>query len=215
MRLLKNTSVIWIGAAALFASTTLVVGVSFAQVQTQTSASPNGTASNTVNVENGKVVYVYGNSFVVKMADGSLRHFTSVTDSTPITVDGKQLSVHDLQVGMTLQKTITTTTEPLTITTVQTVTGTVWHVDAPRDVILTLQDGKTQRFKIPEGQKFNINGQVSDAWGLQKGMKISATKVVETPAEIVTQQAKVTGTMPPPPQPPPAGIPILVVVVER
>jgi LPXTG-motif cell wall-anchored protein len=54
-----------------------------------------------------------------------------------------------------------------------------------------------------------------DAFGLKKGMKISATKVVEVPETIVTQNRKVTGTMPPPPPPPPADQPVLIVVVNE
>jgi len=127
-------------------------------------------------------------------------------------VDGKQLGIHDLKPGMTLQRTITTTTTPKVITTTQSVTGTVWHVQPPLSVILTMEDGKNQEFKIPKGQKFNIDGQTVDAWGLKKGMKVSATKVVEMPETQVAQQRKLTGTMPPPPAPPPADVPILVVV---
>jgi len=37
--------------------------------------------------------------------------------------------------------------------------------------------------------------------GLKKGMKISATKVVEVPETVVAQQRKVTGSSPPPPPP--------------
>jgi LPXTG-motif cell wall-anchored protein len=74
-----------------------------------------------------------------------------------------------------------------------------------------MDDGKNQQFKIPKGQKFNVNGQSLDAWGLQKGMIVSATKVVEVPQTVVTQQAKLTGQMPPPPPAPPADVPILVV----
>jgi LPXTG-motif cell wall-anchored protein len=145
------------------------------------------------------------------MEDGSLRHFDNVPDSARVTVDGKQLGVHDLQVGMKVEKTITTTTTPETITTVQSVTGKVWQVNPPLSVILTMDDGKNQQFKIPKGQKFNVNGQSLDAWGLQKGMIVSATKVVEVPQTVVTQQAKLTGQMPPPPPAPPADVPILVV----
>jgi hypothetical protein len=78
-------------------------------------------------------------------------------------------------------------------------------------VTLTLDDGTNQEFKIPKDQKFDVDGQMVDAWGLKPGMKISATKVTETPETIVTQKAKVTGTMPPPP---PANIPILFVVLH-
>jgi LPXTG-motif cell wall-anchored protein len=74
-----------------------------------------------------------------------------------------------------------------------------------------LEDGTNQAFKIPDGQKFNIDGQTTDAWGLKKGMKISATKVTEMPETVVEQQKAFTGTAPPPD--PPADLPILVVVV--
>lgn len=181
-----------------------------AQVQTQSSTSTQ-TPTVTTQVKRGEIVFVQGNSVVVKMEDGSLRHFDNVPDTTTVTVDGKQLTVHDLQPGMKVEKTITTTTTPETITTVKSVTGKVWQVNPPLSVILTMEDGKNQQFKIPKGQKFNVNGQTVDAWGLQPGMTVSATKVVEVPQTVVTQQAKLTGQMPPPPPPPPADVPILVV----
>jgi hypothetical protein len=76
---------------------------------------------------------------------------------------------------MKLQRTIATTTTSQTVTTVQTVTGKVWNVNPTNSVILTLEDGTNQQFKIPKGQKFNVDGQETDARGLRKGMKISAT----------------------------------------
>jgi len=181
-----------------------------AQVQTETNTTA-GTASKTVKVESGQVVYVSGNDLVVKMPDGSLRHFNNVPESARVNVDGKQLGIHDLKPGMTLHKTITTTTTPKVVTTTKSVTGTVFYVQPPNSVILTMDDGKNQQFKIPKGQKFNVNGQMTDAWGLQKGMTVSATQVVEQPETVVTQQAKLTGQMPPPP---PADVPILIVVAQ-
>jgi LPXTG-motif cell wall-anchored protein len=47
---------------------------------------------------------------------------------------------------------------------------------------------------------------------LKKGMKVSATKVVEEPITVVEQRAQRTGTMPPPPPPPPADVPVIVFV---
>jgi hypothetical protein len=181
-----------------------------AQVQTQTSTAAQ-TPQVVTKVQRGEIVFVQGNSVVIKMEDGSLRHFDNVPESTRVTVDGKQLGIHDVQVGMKVEKTITTTTTPETITTVQSVTGKVWQVNPPLSVILTMEDGKNQQFKIPKGQKFNVNGQSLDAWGLKPGMIVNATKVVEVPQTVVTQQAKLTGQMPPPPPPPPADVPILVV----
>lgn len=203
-----NKSVLWMRMIVLCVFIAIPVW-STAQVETTTTKT-QGAASKTVTVERGEVVYISGNNLIVKMADGSLRHFNNVPDSVKVTVNGQQLGVRDLKVGMKLQRTITNTTVPETVKTVQTVSGKVWFVNPPSTVILTLDDGKNQEFKIPEGQKFNINGQMTDAWGLRKGMQVSATKVVETPTDVLTRQAKITGTMPTPPPPPPDA-PILVV----
>jgi LPXTG-motif cell wall-anchored protein len=73
-----------------------------------------------------------------------------------------------------------------------------------------LEDGTNQQFRIPNGQQFNIDGQMTDAWGLKKGMKISATRIVEEPQTMVEEEKKVIGSIPPPPQVPPPNVPILI-----
>jgi len=149
------------------------------------------------------VVYVSGNSCVIKAEDGTLRHFDNVPDSVTVTVDGKQLNIHQIQPGMKIERQTITTTTPKMITTIKTVTGTVWQVSPPSSVILTLEDGKNQQFTIPKGQKFTIDGQETDAFGLRQGMTVSAQQVIEQPETVVTQQVKRTGTAPPPPPPAP------------
>jgi LPXTG-motif cell wall-anchored protein len=173
-----------------------------AQVQTQTSTTTLQ-ATKEVKIESGVVEAVDGNDLFVKMSDGTLRHFPNVPDSATVTVDGKQLGIHQLQPGMKLERTTIKTTTPQVVTTIQTVTGKVWHVSPPASVILTMENNENQAFKIPQGQKFTVNGKETDAWGLKKGMVVSATKVVETPLTTVSQQTHVTGTMP-------AGSPVLV-----
>jgi len=153
-----------------------------------------------------------GKSTVAATLLGHLRHGSRITGGR-VTVDGKELGVHDLKPGMKLEKTITTTSTPKVITTVKSVTGKIWQITPPTSVILTLEDGTNQKFNIPKDQKFNVDGQMVDAWGLKKGMKISATKVVEEPMTEVEQQAKVTGQMPPPPPAPPSDAPILIALV--
>lgn len=187
------------------------VATTKAQVKTETNVE-HGPTAHTVKVERGEVVYVSGNDLVLKMEDGELRHFPNVPYSTKTIVDGKELSVHDLKPGMKLEHTTVTSTTPRMITTVKTVTGKVWHVTPPTSVILTLEDGTNQSFKIPKGQKFTINGKETDAFGLKKGMNISATSITEVPEIVVAQEVKRTGTMPPPPEPPKADAPILIVV---
>jgi len=196
---------------------TMLLAIAFtahAQVQTTTTTAQSGAETRSVKVERGEIVYISGNNVVVKAEDGTLRHFDNVPDSATVTVDGKQLNVHQLQVGMKVEKQTITTSIPKRITTVKTVTGTVWRVSPPSSVILTLADGTNQQFKIPKGTTFNVNGQPTDAFGLKKGMKVDAQQVTEESEIQVAQEVKTTGVMPPPPAPAP-DVPVLIVVVAH
>jgi len=184
-----------------------------AQVKTTTSTT-QGTSSQEVTVEKGEVMSVAGNDLFVKMENGEVRHFPNVPESARVTVDGQEMGIHDLKPGMKLQRTITTTTTPQTVTTVQTVTGKVWNVMPPSSVILTLKDGKNQQFTIPKGQKFMVDGQMTDVNQLKKGMTVTATKVVEAPETAVHEAREVTGTMPPPVEEIKPDMPILVAHAE-
>jgi len=205
-----GTTRVWLTLAVGAMFLAFVVSVS-AQVQTKESTS-SGPSTKEVKVERAEVVLVEGNDLVLKMEDGTIRHLPNVSESARATVDGREVGIHDLKPGMKLEKTVTVTTTPQMITTVQTVTGKVWHVTPPNSVILTLEDGTNQQFKIPKGQKFNVDGQMVDAFGLKKGMKISATKVVEEPVTKVEHDSKISGSMPPPPPPPPPDTPIKIAV---
>jgi len=195
----------------------LLPAVMTAQVQTEKSVNKGQPVVETT-VERGEVVHVSGNDLVVKMDDGRIRNFPNVPESARVTVGGQQLSIHDLKPGMKLERTITTTTTPQTVEKVHTVTGKVWQVSPPNSVILTLEDGSNQQFQIPAGQKFTVNGKETDAFGLRKGMEISATKIVTVPENVITRKSTVTGEMPPPPPPPPTEAiqgPLLIVVETR
>jgi hypothetical protein len=209
MMLMKlRYSLLAVGAAVV------LVTAAYAQVQTATSVA-HGVATSQVTIERGEVIFASGNDVMIKMEDGSLRHFTDVPESARIKVDGKMLSVHDLKPGMKVQRTTITTTIPKTVTTVQTVTGKVWFIQAPNIVILTLADGSNQQFRIPKNQKFDVDGQTVDAFALKKGMNVTATKIVEVPTVEVTQTKTVTGeaapkvalAVLPTPQ---AGVPLLI-----
>jgi hypothetical protein len=176
--------------------------LTFAQVQTQTTTT-TGTPTKAVTIESGEVVAVEGNDLFVKMSDGTLRDFPNVPASASVTVDGKQMGLSDLQPGMKLQRTTVRTSTPQVVTTVETVTGKVWHVTAPHTVILTMENNENQIFKIPSGQKFTVNGKETDAFGLKKGMTVSATRITEVPFTSVTQHQQVTGTLQ-------AGSPVLI-----
>jgi hypothetical protein len=182
-----------------------------AQVQSSTSVE-HGAATKDVTVNRGEVVYVNGNSVVVKMEDGSLREFDNVPESVTFMVDGKPVNINNVKVGMKLEKQTVRTSTPRMVTKVETVTGKVWHVSPPNSVILTLENGQNQQFKIPKGQKFTVDGNETDAFGLKKGMRVSAQKVTQVPETVVTQEVSRTGSAPPPPPAPKQDVPILIVM---
>jgi hypothetical protein len=204
MRLIRTTcsavlvaGVIWIAPGMLSA----------AQDRSTTTVTP-GAPTSTTQVERGEVVYVSGNELVVKMDTGEIRSIT-VPDTARAMVDGKEVTIRDLKPGMKLQRTITTTQTPRTVTTVRTVSGSVFAINAPYTLVLSFPDGSpNKQYKIPKDQVFMVDGRPKTAFELQRGTPITAT-VVTTGEEIsLGERRATTGTAPvaarpatPPPQP--------------
>lgn len=170
-----------------------------AQDVTTTRVQP-GTPTLETSVRNAQVVYVEGNDLVLRLEDGKVEHLR-VPDSDVFTIDGKNVTVHDLQAGTRLTQTITTTTTPHYVNSVQTIKGRVWHVSAPNSVIVSLPDGKNQVFRIPGDAKFFVNGQEKTAHDLRPGMKFEATIVTDDEHTVVSQNRTMVGEAPPPPLP--------------
>ena len=193
----------WLRLQILFPITLVfaIVSVSaLAQDTSTTQTSQTGPATATTESKSGEVVYVSGNELLVKTDDGQLKRFV-VPDDAKATVDGKEITVHDLKPGMRLTRTITTTTTPTVVKTVRTIQGKVFHVNPPSSVILTLPDNTNKQYNIPPGQVFNIHGRDVDAFHLRKGMNVAATVITEEPQEVSSTSHSVTGeAAPPPPQ---------------
>ncbi len=197
--------------------------VSNSLAQTSSTTVTKGASSSATEVRRGEVVYVSGQELVVKMEDGQVKHFT-VPVGAHYTVDGKSYTIHDLKPGMHLTQKITTTTTPQTITTVRSVSGKVWHVNAPSMVILTLPDGTNKQFKVPKGVKFMIDGEEKTVFDLRKGMQVTATAVKQEPETLVSRSTAVTGrpgapapaaaAAPPPEMPPAAQVGVLLVETD-
>ena len=184
-------------ASAVFITAAMTL---MAQERSTTSVTP-GTTSATTQVERAEVTYVSGNELVVKMDTGEVRHLT-VPDSARATVDGKEVTIRDLKPGMKLQRTITTTQTPKTVTTVRTVTGKVFAVTAPLHVILSFADGSpNKQYKVPKDQIFMIDNQKKTVFELRPGMTVTATVVTATQEVSVSEARATTGTAPPPPRP--------------
>lgn len=142
----------------------------------------------------GTVLGVDGNQLMVRLADGELRVF-NVPASRTFNVDGRELSVRDLQPDTTLAATVTTTYTPVTTRTITIGSGRVWHVSG-KTVILTLPNNENRVFNVEDSYKFIVNGQPATVHDLSKGMFVSATKIVEEPITEITKDTVVTGHAP-------------------
>jgi RNase P/RNase MRP subunit p29 len=173
----------------------LMTGVAQQQTPVTTKESIKSKASITKEQLHGTVEYVEGNDLVVRMTDGSIREF-NVPASRKFTIDGQDLTVHDLKRGTKLSATVTTTTTPVTDRTTTVGTGTVWWV-AGKTVVITLPNGENRTYTVKDDYRFTVEGNksatVSD---LKKGMKISAERIVEEPRTEIVSNTVVTGQAP-------------------
>lgn len=179
---------------------TVAVGV-LAQDTTTTEVS-TGTSATTTTTVSGTIVYAAGNDLVLKLDSGELKHFQVPPEATATTEDGSVITMKEAKPGIRLTRTIISTTTPKTVETIRTIKGTVWHVQPPSLVILTLPEGN-KVYRVPEGQKFNINGTEANIWDLQKGQEVTATVVRTVPETVTNLSQKVSAKLPPPPPPPP------------
>ena len=185
--LTKGVSVIVLAMMAL--------GTSLAQDSTVTTVQ-HGPSSFDTQVKNAEVVYVEGNDLVLKLENGGVEHLV-VPDSDRFTIDGNEVSVHELVPGTKLTQIITTTTTPRYISSIRTIEGKVWHVNSPRSVILTLPDNTNQAFNVPNHAKFTINGERKTVFDLKKGMKIKATIATDDQHTVIEQSKFAFGQAPP------------------
>jgi LPXTG-motif cell wall-anchored protein len=174
---------------ALFAATVV------AQAQTTTKQAVKGEGTVTTEKMSGEVVYVEGNTLVVRMANGEYRTFSNIPDSRRATIDGKPVGVRELVPGTKLTATITRTTTPVTVRTTTVGTGKVRYVMG-NTVILTLENGQTKQYVVKPDYKFNINGKPASVNELREGMNVSAEKIVEEPSVEITTDSNVVGQAP-------------------
>jgi hypothetical protein len=213
MHLSQGKSIRHFGTAAAVLGCALLAATAWGQ-DTTTSTIRTGMPTVSTQVRSGTVVYVSGNDLVVKLDDGTIKHFV-VPNSTKINAGGKMLTVHELQPGMTLTRTITTTATPTNVETVRTITGKVWYVAPPHTLILSFPDSPNKQYKVPDGTMFDVDGKKQSIFHIKKGMTISATIVKDVPQTVATSSTAVTGQVPPPPStPPPTPTVVGVLLIE-
>ena len=82
-------------------------------------------AAVTTEVRSGTVASVEGNHLIIHLSTGEYKSF-DVPGDFRFTVDGKDVSVHELKPGTALSRTITTTTEPQLFIRLRSKHGLVW-----------------------------------------------------------------------------------------
>lgn len=189
---LKSRMSIQLGAAVMLC--TLAAAGAWAQ-DTSSTTIKHGPASYDTQVKNAEVVYVEGNDLVLRVDNGRLEHLV-VPDSDRFLIDGKEVGVNELTPGTKLTQTITTTTTPRYVTTVRNIKGKVWHVNAPRNVIVTLPGGNNQIFDLPSHAKFTIHGEPKTVFDLRKGMDLEATVITDSEETVMSQSKSVVGQAP-------------------
>ena len=157
----------------------LVGAVSFAQT------------TSTTLTENKKfeVISVDGNTLVVKLPEGTRE--ISVPDDFKFTVDGKQLSVHELMPGMAGMATITTRTKSTPVTVTEVRNGEVVMAGGG-SIFVRTPDGQTKAFTQSDVDKRGIkivrDGKPAQVSDFRQGEQLSATIVTTKPPRVVTEK---------------------------
>jgi hypothetical protein len=71
----------------------------------------------------------------------------------------------------------------------------VWYAQG-NYVVLTLENGENKEYKVPESFRFNVEGKPASVHELKKGMKVTATKIVEEPQTEISSETAITGKAP-------------------
>ena len=143
------------------------------------------TSSETKNFE---VLAVDGNTLVVRLPEGT-RELT-VADDFRFTVNGQQLSVHQLKAGMKGTATVTTRTTVTPVTVTEVKNGTVTHAMAGSIIVRTDEGYRsfTQGEIDKRGVKIMRAGKPALVSDFRPGDKLSATIITSMPPQVLTEQ---------------------------
>jgi hypothetical protein len=131
---------------------------------------------------------VDGNRLVVSLPEGT-RELT-VPNDFRFTVNGQQLAVSDLKVGMKGTATITTRTTVTPVTVTEVKSGTVAQRSSAGIIVRTPEGVKsfTQSDVDKRGVRIVRDGKVAQLTDFREGDRISATIITTLPPKVMTEQ---------------------------
>ncbi|RSL17859.1 hypothetical protein EDE15_3408 [Edaphobacter aggregans] len=169
-----------------------------AQQTTTTTTTPQGVTKD-VQVENSTVVYVSGDTVVLRNAAGDLQ-LLSLPAGETVSVNGQPTAPRDLKPGTTLTHVHMRSVQQSTVTNVTQIDGTVIRFITPNSVILRLGDNTVDRFTIPSHANIQVDGRDVRPSDLRPGMRVSATVVRTNEQHTHSNQTSVSGAVATPPQ---------------
>jgi len=143
----------------------------------------------------GEVVMVDNSTLLARMQPSGQYRMFNIQPGQQFIIDGKSKSLTDLTPGTFLTATATTTTQPITVRTTTVTNGTVWWVQG-NYVVLSLENGTTREYTVPDSFTFTSEGKPATVKDLRKGMRVSATKIVAEPTAQISKEIAITGTGP-------------------
>ena len=178
---------------ALIAGVALTISAGTLQAQvTQKKEEVLGAATVVTEQLTGEVAWVEGNVLVVKVIPRGYYAVFNVKPGREFIIDGQTKHIGDLKEGTVLTATVTTTTQPVTVRTTNSVEGRVAWVNG-NYVVLTLKNGENKEFKVPESFRFIVGDKSASVHDLKQGMNVSASKIVEEPRTDVSEKTVITG----------------------
>jgi RNase P/RNase MRP subunit p29 len=178
-----------------FALGAVLLSAGMAAAQTTSKSTETGTAQFTVAQVTGEVVMVDGNYLLVKMRPSGVQRWFSVNNDRQFIIDGQAKTISQLTPGTVLTATAVTKTLPVTVRTTTITNGTVLNVSG-RNVSVRLENGERRSYTVPDSFRFNVDGKQITVSQLQKGMHVTATRIVSEPESEISTLAVVTGKAP-------------------
>lgn len=175
-----------VGLVAFAAMASFLAGNAWAQEKTM-EEQPAGPHEVRVELTHSTVVLVDGNHLVTRLQDGRVEAVL-ISEDFRFHQDGRTLSVHELQPGMILTETVTTTERPIIVRTVEIHNGTVLHL-AGQDVYIRDQK-QVRHLHIPEWATVKVSGEDATVFELRPGMKVNATFITEEPVSKVERESR-------------------------
>jgi len=161
------------------AGVVLSVSGAFASAQQQTT---------TTETKRFEVIAVEGNDLVVRLPEGT-RELT-VPEDFRFTVDGQQMSVHDLKPGMKGTATVTTKTTLTPVTVTEVKSGTVMQATGSSIIVRTDQGFRsfTQSDIDKRGIRIVRDGKAAQVSDFHAGDQLTATIITTRAPRVVTEK---------------------------